>query len=177
MSEPKNHGWICLYRQLQECFLWMSNEPFDVRSAWIDLLLSCNHHDKKIMFDGKPFVITRGQYMTSIRKLSEKWGWSKDRVTRYLNVLEQENMIRRDSDSRRTVLTIVNYSVYQDLTDTNKDTDKDTGKDTDKPQYNNDNNVNKNIYAIRQKSKGYKQMMTNNICYSDYEEALLRGDK
>ena len=174
MSEAKKNGWICLYRQLQDCFLWLSEEPFDVRSAWIDLLLCCNHHDKKIMFDGKPTIIGRGQYMTSIRKLAEKWKWSKDRVKRFLDVLENENMIHRDSDNRRTVLTIVNYRVFQDVCDTNKDTNKDADKDADKSQYNNDNNVNNNYY--RRTSKPYLKMMSNNVRYSDIEDELLRSN-
>ena len=32
-------GWIKLHRKIQECDLWSSeDEPFDRRSAWVDLL-------------------------------------------------------------------------------------------------------------------------------------------
>lgn len=79
-------------------------------------------------------------------------------------------MIHRDSDNRRTVLTIVNYRVFQDVCDT----DKDTNKDADKSQYNNDNNDNNNYY--RRTSKPYLKMMSNNVRYSDIEEDLLRSN-
>ena len=61
-------------------------------------------------------------------------------------------MVEKDSDSSRTLLTIVNYEVYQDLTDSDKDTNedsikdsiKDTPKDTDKPQ-----TINKELKNIK----------------------------
>ena len=144
-------GWICLHRKIQECFLWVEDEPFDRRSAWIDLLLLANHEDKKMMFDAKPIVVKRGQRITSIRLLSERWGWSKTKVTTFLKVLEEEGMIIRDSDKKRTLLTVVNYDLYQDIRDSEK-TVKRQSKDTEKTltgtltgpkqQSNNDNNEN-----------------------------------
>lgn len=66
-------GWIKLHRKLQDCWIWQENEPFDKRSAWVDLLLSANHSDKKILFNGELIIVKRGQVLTSIRKLSAKW--------------------------------------------------------------------------------------------------------
>lgn len=148
-----NKGWICLHRKIQDCDIWQDPEPYDRRSAWIDLLLSANHNDNSMLFDGHRIVVERGQFLTSVRKLSERWQWSKDRTLRYLRLLEELDMIHRESNARRTLITIVNYSNYQDMRDTDKDTDKDsykdthkdTHKDTDTPQttmINNDNNVN-----------------------------------
>lgn len=107
-----SQGWIKLYRQIQDCFLW-ADKPFDKARAWIDLLLLANHEDKRIMFNGRPLDITRGQYLTSIRKLSERWGWSYDKTSRFLTVLSDDDMVRKDCDNNRTLLTIVKYEVYQ----------------------------------------------------------------
>lgn len=126
----KKIGWIHLHRKIQECVIWDSNEKFDCRSAWIDLLLLANHEDKKIIFDGKPITVQKGQRITSIRNLADRWHWSIDKTSRYLKMLESENMITRESDNRRTLLTIVNYSLYNDVPNTDEDTDKDTDKDT-----------------------------------------------
>lgn len=117
-----SEGWIKVYRQIQDCEIWDSDEPYDYRSAWIYLLLKANHRDKDIMFNKKPVTIMRGQYLTSIRKLSEHWGWCKEKTAKYLNTLVALNMIKKDSDSRRTLLTIVNYELYQGDTDTEQDT-------------------------------------------------------
>lgn len=107
-------GWISLHRKLQECDIWLDDEPFDRRSAWIDLLLSANHEDKGMIFDGHRIVVERGQLITSVRKLSAKWHWGKNRTLAYLRLLEELNMIERNADSRRTLITIVNYDIYQD---------------------------------------------------------------
>jgi hypothetical protein len=127
-------GWIRVYRKIQECILWDDNEPFDRRSAWVDLLLLANHEDKKVVFDGKPLTVKAGQRITSIRSLSERWHWSKDRVRRFLDLLESEKMITKESDNHRTLLTIEKYSVYQGQCDTDEYTDKDTHKYADGTQ-------------------------------------------
>lgn len=114
-----DHGYIKLHRQIQDCWIWDSGK-FDKRSAWIDLLMLANHRDKKLVFNGKPVVITRGQFMTSIRKLAVRWEWSTSTVFDFLKILEADNMIKRESDNHRTLLTIINYEVYQGVPNTNQ---------------------------------------------------------
>lgn len=138
-------GWILLHRKIQESKIWTAaNQPFDMRSAWVDLLLLANHDDVETLFDYKPMIIKRGQYLTSVRKLSARWSWSKDRTLKFLRLLETERMIHRDSNNQRTLVTIENYDVYQCKQDTNKDTTSYTGTDTGSPQTNNEKNVNNN---------------------------------
>lgn len=122
-------GYIKLYRQIQECWIWDSEEKHNRRSAWIDLLMLANHKDKKITFNEQIITIKRGQYLTSIRKLAERWKWSVNTVSVFLKLLENDNMIIKESDRHRTLLTIVNYSIYQD-NQTPTDTPTDTGSDT-----------------------------------------------
>ena len=113
-------GWIKLHRKLQECWIWRIDKAFDERSAWIDLLLSANHKDVKLSFNGELILVKRGQFITSVRKLSEKWKWNKDKTLKFLRLLESDKMIKRDSDRFRTLITIENYEVYQDLTNADR---------------------------------------------------------
>ena len=112
-------GWIKIHRQIQNCLIW-DDKPFNMASAWIDLLLLANHEDKETIFDKKPILVKRGQRITSVRELSARWGWGKDKTLRFLRLLEREKMIVKDSDSRRTLLTIVNYGIYQDCENGNE---------------------------------------------------------
>lgn len=107
-------GWIKTYRKIQDCWIWQIDKPFDERSAWIDLLLIANHRDVKIPFNGDLVTVKRGQIITSVRKLSEKWKWNKDKTLKFLRLLESDNMITKSSDRFRTLITIENYSIYQD---------------------------------------------------------------
>lgn len=163
-----SNGWIKLHRKLQECWIWLEKDPFDKRSAWVDLLLSANHSDKKILFNGELITVKRGQILTSIRKLSEKWKWSVNRVYRFLKLLESDEMLQRESDNDRTLLTIVNYSVYQCTEYTDEHTNEniigntngytsETPTDTvteHKQEYKNDNN-DKNDKKERKEAVAY----------------------
>lgn len=116
----EKEGWIKTYRKIQDCWIWQIDESFDKRSAWIDLLLSANHKDVKLQFNNELILVERGQFITSIRKLSERWKWSYDKVSRFLKLLECDGMIKKQSDKFRTLLTIENYEVYQDVPNTNR---------------------------------------------------------
>lgn len=148
-------GWISLHRKLQDCVIWSNSQPFDMRSAWVDLLLLANHRDAEIIFDYKPITVKRGQYLTSVRKLSARWSWSKNRTLKYLKLLESLQMIQRESSNQRTLLTIVKYDFYQGVEDTDVDTSKDAVMDTGMPQtimINNENNKNNNNRAFQKPS-------------------------
>lgn len=122
-------GWITLSRKIQDHWLWQKNKPFDYRSAWIDLLLTVNHEDKKIPFDGQVIMVKRGSTVTSIRKLSVRWGWSVKRVSTFLNLLEQDKMLEQKRNTRCTTLTIVKYGDYQNVGNT-KETLKKQSRNT-----------------------------------------------
>lgn len=117
-------GWISVHREIYENWVWKENEPFDKRSAWIDLLLMANHKDNTIIFDGELLEVKRGQRITSIRKLSERWKWSKTKVKNFLVLLEKDRMILLEIvPHKRTVITIVNYDKYQDTRDSKNTSD------------------------------------------------------
>ena len=147
-------GWIKLYRQIQESDIWIKDStPFDWRSAWIDLLLSANHEDKSVLFDYDSVDIKRGQILTSVRELGNRWNWSKNRVLKYLRLLERLNMITKDSNNRWTLLTIEKYSDYQDVRDTDMDTSMDTDVDTNGTQTGHGYATNKKIKNVKKDNK------------------------
>ena len=128
-----NGYWIRIYRKIRESAIWNNNEPFDYRSAWIDLIMEANVKPNTFIYKGQTITVKRGEYYTSIRKLSNRWHWSKDKVNRFLKVLIKLDMVRKHKEVRcATLLTIVNYNDYQYKTDSNKDSNKDKHKDSDK---------------------------------------------
>lgn len=140
-------GWIKLHRKVLDCWLW-EDKPFDKGRAWIDLLLLAMHHDKKMYVENELIYIPRGSFMTSILKLGERWGWSRNKVIRFLNMLESEQMLNTKRTPKGTLVTIVKYEEYQ-LCDTANDTTKGVANDTlngttDELQKKNIKNENKN---------------------------------
>ena len=112
MDEVK--GWIAIYRSiLDNEFLW-NDKPFARGQSWVDLLLLANHKTKKIFFDGRFIEVERGSMITSISKLAERWGWSRKKVTGFLNMLVDAEMLEYNVVGRKyTVVKIVNYSRIQ----------------------------------------------------------------
>jgi DNA-binding transcriptional regulator YhcF (GntR family) len=133
-------GWISIHRSITENWIW-EEKPFDRGRAWIDLLMMVNHTDTKIMFDGSLVEVKRGQRITSIRKLSERWGWSTTKTTKFLTMLEDEQMITLKKDTKKTLVTIVKYSVYQD-SENKKVTQKIHRSNAEVTQKNTNNNDN-----------------------------------
>jgi len=109
-------GWIKLYRKIQTSDFW-DEKPFSRAQAWIDILLSVNHEDNKVMFDGNLIEVKRGQKLTSIRKLCERWGWSNTKVVKFLTILSDEKMLLQKSDAKKTLLIVANYEFYQERED------------------------------------------------------------
>lgn len=132
-------GWISVHRKIRDCDLIWDDKPFSRGQAWLDLLLLANHEDKEILFNGTYTKIERGQRLTSIRKLSEQWGWSRTKTTKFLNELEKAEMLAVKSDTKKTLITIVNYAFYQDCSATEKPP-KSHRKATEKPQKDTNNN-------------------------------------
>lgn len=109
----KGIGWVSLDRQIENHWLW-KDKPFSKGQAWIDLILSVNHTGKKILIDGETVYIPKGSFVTSLRKLADKWGWSINKVSRFLFLLENDSMLTQKRDTKKTVLSLENYGKYQD---------------------------------------------------------------
>ena len=108
-----NSNWIKLYRQIFDSQIWNVKEPFDIRSAWIDLILLANHKDGKVIISGELIKVPRGAHFTSVQNLGARWKWSIKRVRGYLKLLEKAEMVTVEGTHRGTLITIVNYDDYQ----------------------------------------------------------------
>ncbi len=42
-------GWISMHRKMQEHWLWDEKRTFSNLEAWIDILLTVNHTEKKVL--------------------------------------------------------------------------------------------------------------------------------
>lgn len=108
-------GWIKLSRSLLDNTIWNTPEPFTIRDAWIDLLLSVNFEDKEILTKhGKVMKIPRGSMFTSIQHLADRWHWSPNKVRRQTEMLKKLKMITMSGTPDGTLLTIVKYRNFQD---------------------------------------------------------------
>lgn len=139
-------GYIYLERRIREHWLW-NDKPFSMGQAWIDLILSANHEDREIVWNGSKVTVKRGQLITSISKLAEKWGWNRKKVRRFLNVLEMDNSLSVNVTAHGTTVTLVKYSFFQN---------KRTAKGTTKEQQNDHQRDNRGT-----QTRNYKELKGN----------------
>lgn len=132
-------GFIKLYRKLQDHWLWQ-DKPFSKGQAWIDLILMANYKDGSVIFDNGKIEVKAGSFVTSLRKLADRWGWSISKVSRFLFLLENEKMLIQNRDTKKTVITLENYDVFQGKKTANgtpKEHQRDTGVTQTKTNKNN----------------------------------------
>ena len=116
-------GWFKINRDIQNHWIWKSNEPFDKRSAWIDLILLANHKDFKTLYKGQVVQRKRGDVNTSIRYLADRWNWDRRKVGRFISAMQKDGMCTIHSTADGTTITIENYGKYQNKSTTDGTTD------------------------------------------------------
>jgi len=136
-------GWIKLHRSITQSWVW-SDKPYTKGQAWIDMLMMVNHTDTKTLIGNEIVNVERGQKIWSILEMSKRWGWSRKKVSNFLNRLETDSMLAQNRTSKYTMITVVNYDLYQD--EEHQKNIKRTSKEHQKNTNKNDKNVKNNIY-------------------------------
>lgn len=99
-------GWICVHRQLLE-WEWFSDH--NTFRLFVYFMLKANHQDKK----WKGILIKRGQHLTSLDAISAGTGLTKSQVRTSIKKLKSTHEIAHESNKQHTVITVINYSLYQ----------------------------------------------------------------
>ena len=113
MSKPK--GYIKLYRSMMKNFLW-EDKPFSKGQAWIDLLLMAHYTTRTVLVrKGKTqAVAASGEVITTEKELSRKWGWSRNKVRRFLSLLVDKGQVEQLKTHLFTRITIRYWEEYQE---------------------------------------------------------------
>lgn len=109
-------GFILLHRSLfaDTEMLWDIGRPRTDLEAWICLIARAAWRDHTIRTPKGVVSLQRGEVWGSIRFLATLFAWSKDRVTRFISILENDGRIQGRSVGRAgTVYLLTGYDVYQ----------------------------------------------------------------
>jgi len=106
-------GWIKVHRKIRSGFLYQDKREFSKYEAWLDLLMDANFKDNPWKVKGKEVLVKRGQTATSERSLATRWEWSRKKVLSFLDRLQKEGMITKESPGEYTLITITNYEEFQ----------------------------------------------------------------
>ena len=164
-------GWIKLHRKILDNKVWTS-EPFSRGQAWVDLLLLANHDYGFFYLRDHKIEVQRGQVGWSQLRLSERWGWSRTKVRKFLKDLEKEQQVIQQQSHSTSVITIINYEQYQEkeqLEDNSKTTERQQQDTNKKNRRRIKNNKEGNLKTIFKKPTleqvtDYCKERNNDIC-------------
>lgn len=118
----KDGGYFKLYRRAFADLdhggdpLWNERRVWSRAEAWMYLLAITAYapHDKPLK-GGRYVHLERGQFYASLRFLARRWGWSKNKVAKFLadlvSTLERISHQKRDSDGDTYLVN--NFEFYQ----------------------------------------------------------------
>lgn len=138
-------GYILLHRQLIDHPLYFA-EPFSRIMAWIDLLLMANHATGYIYVRGNRIEVNRGQVGLSEDTLAQRWKWSRGKVRRFLNELENDQQIVQQKSRVKSLISVVNYNKYQLGSTTDSTTDGQQTDTNNKNKKNNKDNTQNDVF-------------------------------
>lgn len=87
---------------------------------WMWLLHHCAYKPRKLWIQGRTVEIQPGQLCHSLRHMASAWGVSVGWVRRFLKRLEGENLIRTESGTGQTRITLLKSEVFQGFAETEK---------------------------------------------------------
>ena len=105
-------GWIRTYRSIINHWIWRDSGYL---KAWMYLLFRANFKESNVLIDTTLVKVDRGQFVTSLNKLSQETNLTVQRLRTFLKLLESDQMVKVETTSKLTKITICNYESYQDL--------------------------------------------------------------
>jgi hypothetical protein len=142
-ASARHRGHVKLARALfQSHPFWIEERTFSRFEAWVDLIATAAWAPRTVVVRGERVDLERGELVASVRFLAERWGWSKDRATRFTRFLVKDGALTSrpartggkdsDKDSLGTIYLLRNYDLYQSKGGRSKDSDEDSQRDSDK---------------------------------------------
>lgn len=126
-----HNGYIALHRKL------LNNPIFDnpaLLKMWVWCLLKATHTPYKQIIGLEVVDLNKGQFITGRFAGSKELNVNESTWYKHIKLLEQLEMIALNSNNKYTLVTVVNWELYQ------VDKEKSNNKITTKEQQNNTNN-------------------------------------
>ncbi len=150
-------GWIKDYRKELSSDIWKF--PPLYHRVWQYLKYKANHKDNLVPTRQGYIMVKRGQTITSYRNIAKAVAWeeygtekipSAKTIKVILDILVHYNMIVRSSNTRGTLINIINYDKYQGSDEDDCNTEE-TPRKHSLPTNKKDKERKEKIYAPKQK--------------------------
>ena len=169
-------GWIKLHRQTLNSPIF--NNPHLLK-MWMWCLLKASHKEHDLMVGLKEVKLKEGQFVTGRNKGSSELNVNPSTWYKHIKSLEKMEMVSVESNNKFTIVTVENWSIYQD-SEREKEQQK-NNKITTKEQQ---NNTNKNVKngknektIVETPTKFNKESIEYKLSERLYRNILLNDDK
>lgn len=153
-------GYIKIYRSLFDNPVVCKDN--DHLAVWIYLLCEATHKDYPTMFGGQRITLHPGQLTTGRKRIADKLKISESKVQRILKTFEIEQQIEQRTDRQCRLISIVNWSEYQNDEQRNEH------------QVNNDRTTSEQRVNTKQEHKNIRTQTHNNL-YRDLPPDLVEA--
>lgn len=134
----EKNGWIKFYRKTLDNPIVMKDA--DHLAIWAYLILSATHDEYPALFKGEKIMLQPGQLLTGRIVISKLLSINESKVRRVLNNFENDQQIDRQISNKNTLITIHNWSEYQ-----NSDQQTDQQVTNNRPTSDQQVTTNKNV--------------------------------
>ncbi|MBA7614394.1 hypothetical protein ES703_21658 [subsurface metagenome] len=81
-----SEGFIPLLRSIRDRPSFLKEKPFNEDKALFDLLCEATFQGRRV----EGVLLTKGQALVKKKQLTKRWGWSREKVSRFFKRLAQE---------------------------------------------------------------------------------------
>ncbi len=105
-------GWIKLHRSTLENPIVCKDS--DHLAVWVYLLMKVTHKEYDTIFEGRRYTLKPGQQIFGRKSIASDLKVNESKVQRILKTFESEQQIEQQTSSKNRLVSIVNWSRYQD---------------------------------------------------------------
>ncbi|MFB2326342.1 DnaD domain-containing protein [Staphylococcus aureus] len=130
-------GWIKLHRKLLDPPIFQNEKLFKVFAY---CLMKASHKDHTQLVGRRVVELEKGQFVFGRKRASEELRLKESTVRDYIKLLENLGTIVVKSDNKFSVITVVNWAIYQSMEE-NSNSKNDNKSTTNQQQINTNKNV------------------------------------
>lgn len=117
-------------------------------AIWVHMLLLATHDTREETFRGERITLHKGQFLSSVRLISDKLHIDKSKTQRVITSFKNETQIETQESNKNTLFTIKNWASYQSR-DTQDDTQvRHEDKKSETQNKNESEECKNNIYIV-----------------------------
>jgi hypothetical protein len=108
-----------------------SSEPANRLSAYVLLNTLANDRERRVNLGGQEVALKRGQLAHSQQTLAKLLRWGIEKVHRVLTEFQNEGLITFQTTTRTTVITVLDYDIYNPDTGAVPDAEQEANQDAE----------------------------------------------